>query len=568
MPSTVERSLFTTRDPALSQTLLDAVQVYNPDAVGFDGAQPVFATAKAGDGVFAMAPVSLPGTPVPTFYDDWYFRIHLIPAALNLGNLVSEQQRSVFVWNAYPSAQALIDTPIDGGEGIDITAPGVLPLAFAALQMREWVVNISVEGPATIAAVWTFQFTGLEAETVTITGDRVVPWTFAPDWGDGMLERLGWLTDVMTSPTRAEQRRALRLSPTRSFELRSILEGAERTAFDLAVSNWGGRTWAMPVWPDIVWLGAALPVGSVEVPCDTAGRDFVAGGIALLRAADMHQVRRYEVVEVESIGAGALTLRRPTLQAWSRGSRLYPLRLAQFPQQPQVRRITDTAIEVRYQFEVTEPCDWPALMPATLYRGVPVLEQVPDESGALTVNRQRAQSTMPHPTGFARRTDTADTPATLQQHRWLLAGRPAQAGYRSLLYGLQGQFKALWLPTFSADLTVLAPISASSIAVDIAAVDYPRFGAGRVGRRDIRIELVGGVAFHRRIDAASTLDDETERLILDAALGVDVTVASIRRVSFMELSTQATDTTEISHRTDADGVAAAALVFRSIRDDV
>lgn len=569
MSNTVPISLTTGRDPWLSQTLLDHVQDYDPGPVVALAVAPASASAQAGDGVFTMTPLNGVGEWIPSFFNDWYFRIHLIPSIFEMGYVVSDQQRAFQVWNAYPdTVQTLTDATLVGGEGILVVPPGALPLSFAPLQLRTWQVSIGVDGPPAIAATWTFTFTGLVAQAVTITGARVVPWTFVPDWAEGIVERLGWRTDVMGSPSRDEQRRGLRQSPTRRFELRSLLSHAERSAFDLAVYSWGGRTWAMPVWPDIVWLPQAVALGATAVACDTAGRDFVDGGLALLRAAAMDAPRRYEVVEIQTVAADSLVLVRPTLQAWPAGSRLYPMRLADLVEQPQVRRLNDAVLEARYQFEVAEPCDWPAVMPATLYQGHPVLEQAPEFSQALDGDWERVFRHRDNPTGFGLRTDTAATPATLRQHRWTLFGRAEQTAHRSLLYALQGRFKALWAPTFDSDIQLAAPVSAATAALDIAAIDYPRHGAGRVGRRDIRIELADGTAFHRRITASATLDADTERLVIDSALGQDVAIAQVRRISFMALSRQNADETEIEHVTDADGTAKSAMTFRSIRDDL
>lgn len=503
-----------------------------------------------------------------SFYDDFYNRVHVTPVVIDLGNLVSEQIRTVAVWNAYLTPQTLSDTPMEGGEGIDIVPPGTLPMEFRPLQEREWQLNISTDGPAIVAASWVFKFAGLDPVTVTITGDRIVPWSFVPDWAEGITERLGWLTDVLPSPTRAEQRRALRLSPTRRFEVRSLLEGPERANFDVAVYSWGGRTWAMPVWPDLVWLAAPVAAGAAVIPCDTQHREFVAGGLALLRAGDLQRTRRYEVVEISDVTPDSIILARPTVQAWPRGARLYPLRLAELVGQPQVRRLSDTTAEARYLFDVVEPCDWPAIMPPTAYRGRPVLEQAPDESEEPSFDWERAQLRLDNPTGWGRRTDTAASPATLQQHRWALEGIAARSAHRSLLYALAGRWKELWVPTFAADLKLLDTVGASGTTLAVHAIDYARFGLGRVGRRDIRIELTDGTAFHRRITAAALVDDDTEHLAIDAPLGVEVPPRQVRRISFMALCRSETDQFELVHLTDAEGVARSSLIFRSIRDDV
>lgn len=540
-----------------------------------EGWEPFVATAPAGIvGPRLAGLVSLPtarrdGHLVNAFFQDFYFRAHITPRLLNLGSLVSVQQREVTVWNAFPDqGLTLTDTPIIGGDGIDITPPGLLPLAFTPLQERTWTVSVGVDGPPVIDATWTFEFAEVDPITVEITGNRITAWTLVPDWKDGILERLAWLTAVLASPTGAEQNRALRQSPRRTFEATFLVDGPARSYLDLSVYGWSRYRWALPIWPDIVWLGTPLSLGATVLPCDTAGRDFVAGGLAMLRDADPDRPRRYEVVEIDAIAGDSLTLLKPTAQAWPAGTRLYPVRLAQLAQAPQTRRLSDRAVRAQVQFELVEASDWPAVWPGTLYRGFPVLTTPPEESEELTGRWQALQETLEDPTGFDRITTTSPTPYALQQHRWLLHGRSEQAAFRSLLYAFEGRCKAAWVPTFAADLDPVATITAAGVTIDIAAVDYPRFAQLGVGRRDLRIELFDGTAFHRRITGASTLDADTERLLLDAALGMDVTPDQVRRISFMALCRQETDSVEIRHLTDADGTARSAMVFRGKRDDL
>jgi hypothetical protein len=546
-----------------SETVFDAGVTSGVSVrLGFGGSYGAYRIASAN-----RWPIE--GMVLGAFMQDFYFRIYVEPAAIELGNLVSAQQRTVTVWNAYPyTAQTLLDTPLIGGDGIDITTPGPLPLLFRPLQERAWELTVSTDGPPVIDAAWTFNFASANDVTVTITGSRITPWAWLPDWRDGILERLTWLTDVLPSPIRSEQRRSLRQAPGRSFEWRTIVDAQERAQLDLALYSWGARIWAMPVWPDIYWLGAALPLASTLVPCATTGRDFRAGGLALLRAPDYGQARRYEVVEIDSVEPTGLQLINPTVQAWPRGTRLYPLRLAKLQQQPKPRRLTDTAWESRILMQVMEPSDWPAAAPAVTYRGWPVLEAAPDETEEWSGDYERMVLELENATGFPRDTDTAGTPATLQPHRWVLQDRSQQGAFRSLLYYFRGRFKSAWVPTFAADLTPVSVIGGASTTVDVSAVDYVRFGLGRVGRRDIRIEMWDGTSYYRRIADASTLDFDTERLAIDSALGVTVQPSQVRRISFLALCRLNADAVEIQHVTDADGVAQAMVVFRGIRDDV
>ncbi|WP_252858332.1 hypothetical protein [Pseudomonas nitroreducens] len=98
-------------------------------------------------------------------------------------------------------------------------------------------------------------------------------------------------------------------------------------------------------------------------------------------------------------------------------------------------------------------------------------------------------------------------------------------------------------------------------------IGYTRFGQLRAGRRDIRIELVDGTAFHRRIVNATELSASVERLQLDSQLGQDVTLDQVARICWMALCRSNSDVVEIEHITDSEGLASSSLIFKRVRDD-
>lgn len=506
----------------------------------------------------------LRGEPQALFGDDFFDRIHVEPRVLNLGNVSSVQRRAVRVWNAYRSrALTLTDAALTGGEGIVLTAPGVPPLPFAPLSERTWQVAVGTDGPPVIAATLAFAFDGFANISVVITGQRIVAWAFAPDWSRGVLERLAWKTDILTSPTHVEQRRGLRSAPRRSFEATMIVDGRERVLLDLAVFGWGGRTWALPIWPDVQWLSNEHALGVRVIACDPIHRDFRVGGLVQLRGKTAFDV---EVAEVQAIGAASITLRHPTTKAWPRGSRLYPVRTARLAEPPKVTRLTDQAASVRARFDVVEACEWPAITDAPTYRGLPVLAQRPDESESLSNSWQRALLALDNEFGRPFVMDPSDWAAVSQAHQWRMHGRPERANVRSWLYTLRGRQCALWRPTHADDLTVVANVAGTATALDVANVGLARFAGLRPGRRDVRIELRDGQTFHRRITAAVALDDDIERLTVDAVLGVDLRPRDVLRISFLVLCRGDSDEAEIEHHTDSDGAADASIVLRAVRD--
>lgn len=498
------------------------------------------------------------------FGDDFFDRIHVEPQVLNLGNVSSVQQRAVRVWNSYRArALTLIEAALSGGEGIVLTAPGATPLPFAPMSERTWQIAVGTDGPPVISATLSFRFDGFNGIPVVIAGQRIVAWAFAPDWSRGVLERLAWKTDILTSPTQVEQRRGLRSAPRRSFEASMIVDGRERVLLDLAVFGWGGRTWALPIWPDVQWLSTEHALGVRVIACDPRHRDFRVDGLVQLRGKTAFDV---EVAEVEAIGGASITLRHPTTKPWPRGTRLYPVRTARLAEPPRITRLTDQAASVSARFDVVEACDWPIVTDAPMYRGYPVLAQRPAETESLSSGWQRPLLTLDNEFGRAFVLDPADWAAPTQAHQWRMHGRVERAAVRSWLYALRGRQHAIWRPTHADDLILVANVSGTATALDVASVGLARFAGLRPGRRDLRIELRGGQAFHRRITAAVALDDDIERLTIDAALGVDMRPRDVQRISFLVLSRGDSDEAEIEHHTDSDGAADASIVLRAVRD--
>ncbi len=383
-------------------------------------------------------------------------------------------------------------------------------------------------------------------------------WPFTPNWEQPVTETLAWLTDVQRSSTGAELRRALRLAPRRSFAAQVLAAGPERTLFDLWVHTRASSPLALPIWPDMQLLGADLLPGSMAVACRTVGFDFVAGGQAALLG---ESALDGELVTVDTVTPEGLTLGGPVIRTWPASTRLYPVRQARLAELPEVTRKTDALLTAEVRFSVQEPCDWPAAVPAPLYRSAPVFAQRPDESQDLTRGFERLTELLDNDTGIPHLTDTAGRGFTLQQHRWALHGRSEQAALRGLLYHLRGQQRACWLPTHAADLL---PLASSANTLTVARCGYAAHAPLAPGRRDVRLELLDGSSLHRRITAAAQVGD-TEVLALD---GPAPAASNIARASFMALARLAGDEVQIDHITDADGLARVATTWRSLRDEL
>ncbi|EKT2105309.1 hypothetical protein [Stenotrophomonas maltophilia] len=501
------------------------------------------------------------GPALRTSFDDWYHRIHILPLRIDLGNLVTNQVRFVQVWNAYLQPQTLASVVLENGEGVELVGPGTPPLTFAPLQLRRWQLSITTEGPPVIAATLSYDFVALGSRTVTITGNRMSAWMLPPDWSRPVSETLAWATDVQQAASGGEARFPLRGSPRRSWEFSILADRRERQVLEHALFDWSARTWALPIWNDVSWLQSRLALGvqSIPVPAATQ-RDYRHGGLAML----WQNVTTYELVEVAAITGNTLQLARPTANAWAPGTRVLPCRTARLAETPSLERLTDQAVRSTVRLTAVETCDWPAVAPAFTYRGRPVLEQRPDLDQSPTAEFGRQLVVIDGDIGPVAIDDFTGRAWPVQSHAWQTWGRTEQANLRSLLYWLQGRASALWLPSWADDLELIEPALATSGGIVVAWAGVSRFGRAQPGRRHLRIELFNGQVLYRQLVQATELDAQREFLQLDVPHGIALQPAAIRSISWMVLARLSSDTVELSHETDGEGLARCRVSFAGI----
>ena len=496
------------------------------------------------------------------FADDYYHRVHVSPQSVDLGNMVSTQTVPLYVWNAH-LVPKILNAITGTDEGLLVGGQPLPPLRYEGLKEREYQLQVTPNGQPVLDTRVTFNF-GDETPGVRVTANRIIAWSFVPNWDDSIDETLTWATDILQSESMREQRRALCLGPRREFEASVWAEGRERQMLDLSLFGWGSRIWSLPLWHEIQLLQTDVAADSLFIPCETEFLDFHVGGLALLRGESAFRV---EVVEVEAVLDSGIQLKRATQQDWPALSRLYPARTAQLLEAPQLQRKTDQLQEFSVRFHLMDNSDVPAQMPALLYRNHPIFEQRPEESEDLTASYERLQKTLDSGFSHPLTVDIGNHAMPVQSWRTVLYQREQRHLFRAFLYALNGRQKAVWVPTWACDLTITETIAAQGAAITVENVGYTRFARQRTGRKDIRIELYNGKVFYRRIVGSEELDGERERLALNESLGVQIKPAEVAQVCWLVLMRSDSDTVKIEHITDSEGVARSQLIFRGVRDD-
>lgn len=485
---------------------------------------------------------ALAGSFQPLFDSDFYGRLHLSVSLLSLGAVVGEQLRVVSAWNAYGYGVTLEELQLVGAEGIVVDGQLAPPLDFSPLQERAWNITVTTVGPPTIDASVSWVFDQGTTLRLSIVGARVVPWVWRPDWSKGVTLAHEWLTDIIEAEYGDEQRIAMRVTPRESWEFTASATGTDRQAMEAATLGWGARTWALPLWPHGADLSGDLPAGATSVPIQTLARDFRDGGLAMLVQEGQALV---EVVEVQTVQAGALILRRPTRYAWPAGAVIYPAKPAKIDTDPTFGRFTGMTADVRMRFMVQGANPYPELEGLPQYRGYGVLEDIPDWSSEPQATFGRKFAELDNRVGVPMRVDRSGVPIIRTAHRLGPIGRAQLDRVRRLQYLLKGMRGAVWVPTWTDDLTLRAVAAIGAESLDVTACGYTAHLRGMIHRRDIRVESAAGVEYHR-ITGSVELDGGLERLGLAEPLLATLNPSAPGgvRISFLTLYRQDSDRNE------------------------
>lgn len=384
-------------------------------------------------------------------------------------------------------------------------------------------------------------------------------WKTPANWQTPIIERLEWRTDVLLAYDGSEQRIALRQSPRRYFEFGFLVPTLlERQKLEAAISANGSQAWDLPIWTDSTPCTSAVSNGDVVVYADTVGRDFVAGGKALLLATNGNSL----IINISTLTTTQLNLSSAVVGVWPLETAVIPLRTAYLDQNQQISRFTGSAIYGVVRFLCDDISNW-STATETIYRDYPVLTIASNWSQDLTLDYQRKMQIVDFGVGGIYRDDESSLPVFIQSHHFVLDSRQKITDFRKFLYSRRGRLNALWIPTFMPDLSFVA---LSSVYLDVVNIDYTTLYNQSINRRDIRIEMTNGDIHYRRIVASTVISGTVERLTLDSVLGVSVTAADVEKISFMMFGRLDTDAIELawSYGDYVD----VKLNFRSVNNDV
>lgn len=392
--------------------------------------------------------------------------------------------------------------------------------------------------------------------------------SFRVNWKEPLDETISFLTDVMRSVEACEQRRKLRQTPRRSFDVDLLLTGPERTFWDLFIHSLGPRDVLCPLYWDVVAVTSPLLVGSTDrIDFDTTRRDwaFQAGGAAIIQRND---ALTYEVVEIAAVDDEGIDLVGPVQRQWPRGTKIMPLRRAKIDGTGDMSAITAGVATISARLLLKESNPWTPIIPEdpVIYGDLPVFLDEPNWVESLSVGMEREIETLDNQVGLTYETFPLNRIMVGQQHRWFLPGKDRVADFRDLIYTNAGRAGAFWLPTFKADFKLATAAGSGASQIEVENVGFGLTGGPRDGREHIAIKHGSGTICRKILSVVPGSTEKTEKLNLDGPVGLALQPGQVRRISFMDTARFDTDEFTISHYGGAEAHHESTASFRTFRN--
>ncbi len=490
----------------------------------------------------SMSPRSLSGSKIGAWFDDYYYRIHISPSAVDVGSTTAYQEREVAVWNAYLEPKTLAGITETGDtDGLSLVGPGAPPTVFAGTEERTYTFSVSTEGPPNIDASYTFDFPAANAATLSVIGSRVTMWPFIPR--TGWSESLAWKTDIIPAFGK-EQRLAIRTAPRQSLAFQHHLNPREFSRAKALATDWAHRVFGVPVWGERTKI-VSLASGSSFIPFSTAYADYRDGGLVALWESN----ESVEAAEIDTVAPNGLNLKRPLTRDFT-NVLVAPVRFCRAFSGFDFSRGTSVSNDLALEFDATDNVALPA-DPSVTYRGYPVLDYCPLIVTPLDERISRAIDVFDNEQG---RRDV-EVKSNRASRRYTVAmrkgSRAAVWSIRQWLHSRRGRQKAFWLPSFNRDAVLAQPTDVNPATLTINHLGVGRFYHSTL---DLLIWLANGTKHYVQVVDSAVDVNGNEVLVLSAAItSPSIAPADVRQISIMSLVRLDADTVKIGY--DAAGYA-------------
>jgi len=478
---------------------------------------------------------------------EWFEKVHVIPRAITLGNIITEEVFQVELFNAFKeTTQEYASFANNADVGItDITDPAVTP-PEDILPLRSIVLdfNVASDGAPNIDGTLDFEFTGLYTAYLPVTGQRLVLFSFRPEVP--VKETLEFLTTVHERLDGTEQRITKRKNPRQLLNYRVTLDAEDRQALDIMLFNWSASIFGVPIWWEPSVVTSVISIGDTVINVDdTSYGDFRVGGLAVVFTDRF----TFDALEISGITANTITFNTAVTNAYGVGSEVFPVRTAIVSgavRKPK-RRLNVQDFDVNFVVDNNDAnlADASAF---NTFNGAVILDGPNLMSGdSLGESWERQVTVIDNETGRIQTVSRHTFGKLLSTKGFKTNSRQSLWELRQLLHYLKGKTVSFYVPSFFKELTPNATLVSGNSSMSIVNVGYSVFVNENDPKKNIRVHLTDGTTLDRVIQGSSVISSTTEQLTLDTTWPSNIEPEGIDRIEWLDRVRLDSDVVDIFH---------------------
>lgn len=385
--------------------------------------------------------------------------------------------------------------------------------------------------------------------------------TVGPNWADGILERVTYLSGITASSTDVEQRRKLRLHPRRSFEMSFVRNRETRARLDNFLAGNGANEFMLPLWHEQLRLpydgSPVADLTTITWPAGTLdGREFLPDTLALIVGKNPDI---YDVVKITSVVGDTISLASAPVQLQGVPARIVPLRKARITDKSEINNVTNQVGQLTIRAEVVDyntydpEEDWGYCAPLFRFRV--------NWASNVTVAHERNTYEYDVETGAVETIDPGQRDRTSTRVALTFTGRDETSAFRKFLAAARGKAVRFWAPSFTGDIIPVGSIE--GLSFDALPSGFAEaFGMPQDSRKTIGIVFRDGrPTIYRTITSVAKFGGN-ERFYVDVPMP-PIDKADVERIQFMLPSRFDQDGFELKHHVADCGLVTASVMLKS-----
>ena len=494
-------------------------------------------TLRGGRSAYRIAPSNrwpIVGNVQQSFFQDYYFRVHVSPLKLDLQTVASSQTRQFKVWNAWPFTNAqLSDILVSNPVGIEITGQAV-PYAMPPLKELTYDITVGTSGPPNISVEVQFDFSNVaDPLPILITGTRAVKFDIVPEVP--VNETWEWLSDLMIATDGTEQRVALRGEmPRVELNLKVKFDSSEsirRFYSDLLSSV--GRLW-IPEFQYATRTTAASASGSLQVYFDGTQTDIRAGDYVLIQTP-VNAI----LVEIKTLNASGGLVSSALVADIPANSLIMPGSPALIDNQTSIDRYAvnqaaETTLICKMIRQRSTLTRTGSAVTLPTFLGSPVVDKRPLADELVKDEVSTGQVSIDNQTGLPDIISRWDYsriggPRTFKVNR---IKAPDEMDYWKTVFAYcRGQARKFWMPTYRDDMKLAVAPSDATTTYTIEGTQYAEKIWPIITHRYIEIETASGI--HRTQITGASVTGSNTIILLTTPLPTGAGWRSVSRISYL-----------------------------------